>query len=159
MNHNISPDRKLRYLGIYMNEWVDSYPKPIKPFERWLESTLDKKHNKGKHEATKKFKNICRYCKRGFDHYVEKTQDHVVPVSRGGYNKKENRVPCCYDCNQFKKDKTPKDWLDELKILAKKPNKIRPPYDIHAIGRMIHNLKKVIEEAKDNNNKVSEYKI
>lgn len=35
------------------------------------------------------------------------TVDHVVPLSRGGTNKKSNRVWACKTCNNFKSDRTP----------------------------------------------------
>lgn len=46
--------------------------------------------------------NICGYCS-----HAGHTVDHVIPLSRGGRNRWENTVACCYDCNQRKGDRTP----------------------------------------------------
>jgi len=155
----ISIDRKLRFLSAYMVDYIDSWPNKRKPFDRWLESTLDKRAHKGKIAEINHHKNICRYCVREFDYGIEKTKDHVVPVSRGGLDLKLNRVPCCWDCNQWKGDKTPENWLKELQKIVKKENKIRPPYNKAMVGLMIGRLKKVIEEAKSNQSKISTYKL
>lgn len=34
------------------------------------------------------------------------TEDHVMPLSRGGGNAKSNKVPCCRSCNCRKKGRT-----------------------------------------------------
>lgn len=36
--------------------------------------------------------------------------DHVLPVSRGGTNTRENLAPACADCNRRKHAKTPAEW-------------------------------------------------
>lgn len=37
--------------------------------------------------------------------------DHVIPLSRGGHNTRENIVACCADCNLRKNDKTPREFV------------------------------------------------
>jgi hypothetical protein len=44
----------------------------------------------------------CAYCGAHAN-----TIDHVQPASRGGTNSWANTVACCYECNQFKGDRTP----------------------------------------------------
>ncbi|PTM56679.1 HNH endonuclease [Desmospora activa] len=44
----------------------------------------------------------CRYCGR-----YGNTVDHIIPRAKGGKNKMENLVACCFDCNQAKKDLLP----------------------------------------------------
>ena len=39
--------------------------------------------------------------------------DHVVPLSRGGRSVKGNIVPCCKECNNNKKYKTPVEMILE----------------------------------------------
>lgn len=47
----------------------------------------------------------CQYC--GSNESL--TVDHVIPRSRGGQNEFENCVTCCYDCNNKKGDRTPRE--------------------------------------------------
>lgn len=155
----ISPERKLRFLSTYMNEYIDAWPKKIKPFDRWLESTLDKRINNGNHEKREYQKCICHYCRREFDeNRINKTKDHIIPISKGGYDKKENRVPCCFDCNQWKDDMYLEDWLKAVYYFIKK-GKERNPYDIKTLGLMVYNIKKIAQYAKDNNSTLSLYRI
>ena len=51
--------------------------------------------------------NRCVYCGRAG---VRLTQDHVVPLSRGGAHTAENVVPACKPCNSSKRDRTPNEW-------------------------------------------------
>jgi 5-methylcytosine-specific restriction endonuclease McrA len=45
--------------------------------------------------------NTCVYCGIDFS-AVPPTQDHVIPISRGGHNIRENVVPACRPCNSRK---------------------------------------------------------
>ena len=69
----------------------------------------------------------CYYCERvlndhratrrgdrnkGLDH----TTDHKIPLSRGGSNEKENKVPCCFRCNNLKSDMTEKEFFAYILI-------------------------------------------
>lgn len=156
----LSYNRKLRFLQQYMDEWIDAYPKKIKPFESWLESLLDKRAHKGNKAHIETIKKVCRYCRRNFlENFIDKTKDHIIPVSKGGLNIKENKVPCCYDCNQWKKDKMPEDWLKELQAIIKKEKRIKLPYDKNMVGLMIGNLKSVINLIQKSKVKISIYKI
>lgn len=38
------------------------------------------------------------------------TKDHLTPKSRGG-NSRENKVPCCYRCNNRKGDMTAEEYV------------------------------------------------
>lgn len=155
----ITPEKKLRYLSEYMSLWVDAWPdKSLKPFDRWLESTLDKKVNKGKHLMREHFRKACRYCGRQFEeNYLDKTKDHIVPVSRGGFDKKENRVPCCYDCNQWKSDKSLEQWLKEVHRMVKKQKESRT-HPLNLMANMIGRIKHVINYKDENIRKIALYK-
>jgi 5-methylcytosine-specific restriction endonuclease McrA len=50
----------------------------------------------------------CAYCGRG-DLRLE--QEHVEPLSRGGFHDSTNVVPACHHCNRSKGSKTPLLWL------------------------------------------------
>ncbi len=57
-------------------------------------------------------KGICHYCGGRFLPH-ELTMDHIVPLSRGGRSVKGNVVPCCKECNNRKKYKTPVEMILE----------------------------------------------
>ena len=48
---------------------------------------------------------ICAYCGIEFDCEKLPTRDHIIPISRGGDNTKENVVPACRSCNAKKHNK------------------------------------------------------
>lgn len=53
----------------------------------------------------------CAYC--GI-RSAELTQDHVVPLSRGGSNTKDNILPACSSCNSRKRDRDVLEFLMEM---------------------------------------------
>jgi 5-methylcytosine-specific restriction endonuclease McrA len=38
------------------------------------------------------------------------TTDHKTPLARGGSDRRENRVPCCFRCNNLKGDMTASEF-------------------------------------------------
>jgi len=52
------------------------------------------------------YRHACAYCAST---YGPMEPDHVVPVTKGGANIKENIVPACHACNQKKGDET--GWI------------------------------------------------
>jgi 5-methylcytosine-specific restriction endonuclease McrA len=54
------------------------------------------------------FQGHCAYCGKPFDAL---TQDHVVPLSRGGNHTAANIVPACQSCNSRKNDRTLMEYL------------------------------------------------
>ena len=44
----------------------------------------------------------CAYCGIEFDYENLPTRDHVIPISKGGDNTKENVIPACQSCNSKK---------------------------------------------------------
>lgn len=62
--------------------------------EEWI--TILEKHNYR-----------CAYCGVEFDENTPPTKNHIIPISRGGHNIKENIVPACRSCNSSKKNKKP----------------------------------------------------
>ena len=61
-------------------------------------------------QVVNRFDNKCLRCGETFD---QLTEDHVVPLSRGGSDSISNIQPLCHPCNSAKRDKTidyrPKD--------------------------------------------------
>ena len=47
----------------------------------------------------------CIYCGKKLIDSFDTTRDHVIPISKGGYNTKENVVPACRCCNSKKGNK------------------------------------------------------
>ena len=67
-------------------------------------------------------KDKCFYCERPFNvaHYgtnkpCAQTRDHVIPVSRGGVKTAINMVYSCIECNNFKANLLPEDFIKEVK--------------------------------------------
>lgn len=55
----------------------------------------------------KRDKNTCQYC-GGQQRAHLLTIDHVTPKAQGGTTSWENCVTCCFDCNNKKADRTPR---------------------------------------------------
>ena len=47
----------------------------------------------------------CAYCHKPFTSEMPATQDHVIPVSKGGHHTADNIVPACRSCNSRKRDR------------------------------------------------------
>lgn len=57
------------------------------------------------------FNNRCAYCGQE----KKLSQDHFVPVTKGGGYTKNNIVPSCHSCNSKKSDSLPWEWLPRAK--------------------------------------------
>ena len=53
----------------------------------------------------KKYKFRCAYCGKEFNLFDTPERDHVIPISKGGNNAKENIAPACRSCNAKKYNK------------------------------------------------------
>lgn len=62
------------------------------------------------------FNNKCCYCGKE----DELTQEHFVPLSKGGEYTKNNIIPCCSICNSSKCDKDFFEWYPKQKFYNKK---------------------------------------
>lgn len=58
------------------------------------------------------FNSCCAYCGK-YDKNI--TQDHIIPISRGGSNTIENILPACWLCNCKKNDKTAEEFYESMK--------------------------------------------
>lgn len=55
----------------------------------------------------------CAYCLR-LPEYL--TQDHVIPLSKGGTHTPDNVIPACVECNRSKADKDPLEFKPLITI-------------------------------------------
>ena len=62
------------------------------------------------------FDGECAYC----GSKEKLTQDHIIPVSKGGGYTKENIIPCCGSCNSSKQDKNYEEWYKSKSFFNKK---------------------------------------
>lgn len=51
---------------------------------------------------------VCAYCQLAMATEI----DHIVPVTKGGTNDRDNLVPACRSCNASKNDKTLTEWME-----------------------------------------------
>jgi len=56
-------------------------------------------------DILKEYNYKCVYCGCDFDEDNLPTRDHIIPLSRGGHNIKENIIPACRSCNSKKHNK------------------------------------------------------
>jgi 5-methylcytosine-specific restriction endonuclease McrA len=56
-------------------------------------------------DILKQYKFRCAYCGKEFTLFNRETRDHIIPISKGGDNAKENVVPACKSCNSKKSNK------------------------------------------------------
>jgi len=56
----------------------------------------------------------CAYCGKEFDLFDLPERDHIIPVSKGGSNTKENIVPACRHCNSSKGNKSVNIYYKKL---------------------------------------------
>ncbi len=78
------------------------------------------------------------------------TQDHLIPVSKGGVKHTVNKKSCCYKCNTVKADNYPEQWLEILEIenIAIRNRKDDNHKAILARKRRLYNLEIQIENLK-----------
>lgn len=56
----------------------------------------------------------CFFCGVEIPNRYEHTYDHIVPLARGGRDRFDNLVDCCYRCNQLKADLTLEEFYAEV---------------------------------------------
>ena len=93
--------------------------------EDWIDIQADPAHVKRERAKARELRNtdwwraqlqkgVCHYCGKAVG-AANLTMDHVIPVARGGRSVRSNCVPCCKECNNRKKAKTPaEEILDRL---------------------------------------------
>lgn len=56
----------------------------------------------------------CAYCLNPFTEDKPPTQDHMLPLTRGGTHTADNIVPACVGCNSQKRTRTPLEFLNYM---------------------------------------------
>ena len=65
-------------------------------------------------EVVEYFDNKCAYC----GEQKALTQDHIIPVIKGGGYTKTNIVPCCGSCNSKKQDRNFVEWFKNMPFFS-----------------------------------------
>jgi len=78
---------------------------------KWWENRMD--ITKFKKESDK----VCHYCGKLITNKEELTVDHIIPVSKGGENSKENYVIACKACNREKANLNVERYAEFLNIV------------------------------------------
>jgi hypothetical protein len=144
----MKPEKKLRLLKHYMNLWIDNYPNyKLSSFEIFLHQLKEKgksdsKQTRESQKLKLNYKNACQYCERHFS-YVEKTDDHIIPYSKGG-RRRNNITNACSECNNWKGNKDLSEWLIVLTeyFLA---GRYKTGYGGKRIEKMLINIRKLQE--------------
>lgn len=70
------------------------------------------------------FGRTCAYCMAAIS--GDPDPDHVLPLSRGGFNDISNILPCCSICNSDKRDLTLDEWKEDRERRGKAPVRYGP---------------------------------
>ena len=70
-------------------------------------------------------KYMCQYCGKKFKKNIL-TRDHIIPKDRGGKDTWSNIVACCWDCNQYKRNRTPEQAGMQLLNDPREPSWFAP---------------------------------
>ena len=99
-------------VGEKSHNWKGGVSK-VEGYESWMKNkrNRDKRSNGGSHtfleweELKRKYKYTCPSCKKK-EPEIKLTEDHIVPVSKGGGDDIGNIQPLCKSCNIKKLNKT-----------------------------------------------------
>ena len=89
----------------------------------------------------KEAEKVCHYCGKQITNKDELTVDHVVPVSKGGENAKDNFVISCKSCNREKANLSAErytEFLNIIKIMSENGGMLE------SIEKAINGLKEII---------------
>lgn len=132
--YKINRDKLIKYARSYYRinkEKIAEYSKGYRDRNRDLRNTIEQRRKAKKRKLPHKFTeenwqetkdyfdNKCAYC--GFDE--ELTQEHFIPLSKGGEYTVNNIIPACKSCNCSKKDRDFFKWYPEQEFYSKQREK------------------------------------
>lgn len=134
--YKVNKDKLIKYARNYYKvnkENIAAYSKKYREKNRDLRNTLEQRRKAKKkklpHNFTEQdwqytkeyFNNKCAYCGSN----GELTQEHFIPLSKGGEYTINNIIPACRSCNCSKKDRDFFEWYPEQSFYSKaRENKI-----------------------------------
>lgn len=86
------------------------------------------------------FENTCAYCGR---RYQRLSQDHFIPLSKGGGYDKDNIIPACRQCNSSKHNSLFEEWYPTYKHYSPERERIIQLFIRQYRAELIRNNKKV----------------
>lgn len=112
-------DKNKIQLSKYHKEWAKSNPVLAKTYGhkrrakiRELPSTMTPE---SWNKALNYFGNKCCYCGK----QLPLSQEHFIPVTKGGSYSEDNIIPACTSCNTSKRDRLFSDWYPKYKYYSK----------------------------------------
>ncbi len=89
---------------------------------------------------------------------MNRTQDHVIPISKGGKAHK-NKVYACQSCNSFKSSLTFVEWKKLIEYKFQTPSFMSHKYSIEQKQKLLSQVKFMIENYENaGENKLANYK-
>jgi 5-methylcytosine-specific restriction endonuclease McrA len=127
----VSVERAFLYIAkgkVSVEKYTDSlmctaeevFRKPrVVRFVKMIHQVFKKKIPWSRRNVFVRDKNVCQYCGTTNG---KMTIDHIFPKSRGGKNTFINTVTACFDCNNWKDDRTPGEAVMSLLREPKAPS-------------------------------------
>jgi len=102
-------EKRLAYLRKWRSEHIDEVRNLARRREARLRGAVGSHTAREWYEKLELFAHLCAYCGEA----KPLTEDHRIPVSRGGSDYIENIVPACRPCNSRKRTKTDLEFIAE----------------------------------------------
>lgn len=122
----------------YQKRYRERNKEKVKKYNREYNKSINGKINKNKYKQNrkakkkngvrtltttewndnlKKFNHSCAYCGTKSE-YLH--QEHIIPLSKGGWYTKQNIIPACKSCNSRKNNKELNEWYKEQEFFDSK---------------------------------------
>lgn len=92
---------------------------------------------------------FCCYCGEKIK-LIELTNEHLVPISKGGNNSLLNKRPCCQPCNTMRGDLDYAKWLQKLRFMRSRTYKTKlSKYKLEAMIENVQYWQHYVNTAKE----------